>query len=282
MSIGATTTSAPGKIYDVSFFQIFQGDLIRGYGGLDTPQEGRRVLATQLHDAMIYNPKIPNSPTGSTFIASDGSLAAFVPARRALTWQLTDETGKPVVRERLWLTFKAGEVRLCKSCHGITSTSQNGEDEPTNSPEALRYLLQYMKTNGDAPLPTFAPTPNIPTLTPTPYSSNITYKLAIKRTKQSQKKSSYKLTITRNVPQDSSTLSLKLKINKISCSQSLPVNFQGLTKSISFSALYTSKKQKLVLELLKDSKSEKTLKISISNTQKKKRTLEQLCKNVFK
>ena len=38
-------------------------------------------------------------------------MAAFVPARRAMTWQLTDPAGAPVVRERYWLTFQPGEIR---------------------------------------------------------------------------------------------------------------------------------------------------------------------------
>lgn len=37
----------------------------------------------------------------------------------ALSWQLTDPQGTPVARERYWVTFQPGEVRVCTSCHGI-------------------------------------------------------------------------------------------------------------------------------------------------------------------
>lgn len=33
----------------------------------------------------------------------------ILPAGRALTWQLTDQAGDPVVRERYWLTFTQSE-----------------------------------------------------------------------------------------------------------------------------------------------------------------------------
>ena len=44
-------------------------------------------------------------PSGAVRIALDGSFSAVVPARRALSWQLTDPQHKPVVRERYWVTF---------------------------------------------------------------------------------------------------------------------------------------------------------------------------------
>lgn len=67
-------------------------------------------------------------------IAPDGSIAAFVPARRALSWQTTDPAGTPVVRERYWLTFQPGEIRTCFACHGINTTDQANRPAPTNSP----------------------------------------------------------------------------------------------------------------------------------------------------
>jgi hypothetical protein len=72
-------------------------------------------------------------------------MAAFVPARRALTWQLTDTNGGPVVRERFWLTFQPGEIRTCTSCHGVNTRDQANHPAPTNKPEALRTLLQSWK-----------------------------------------------------------------------------------------------------------------------------------------
>jgi hypothetical protein len=74
-------------------------------------------------------------------------MAAFVPARRALTWQLTDPNGSPVVRERFWLTFQPGEIRTCTSCHGLNTRDQAGHAVPTNPPEALRRLLKAWKLN---------------------------------------------------------------------------------------------------------------------------------------
>jgi hypothetical protein len=86
-------------------------------------------------------------------IAADGSIAAFVPARRALSWQLTDANGVPVVRERYWLTMQPGEVRVCGSCHGVNTHDQAGEAPPTNPPLALRQLLTHWQATfggGDA------------------------------------------------------------------------------------------------------------------------------------
>jgi len=34
---------------------------------------------------------------------------------------ITDGAGTPVVRERYWLTFQPGEVRVCAACHGVGS-----------------------------------------------------------------------------------------------------------------------------------------------------------------
>jgi hypothetical protein len=79
-------------------------------------------------------------------LAADGSSAAFVPARRAMAWQLTDPTGEPVVRERNWVTFQPGEIRTCAACHGVNAQAHGGLATPTNKPEALRELLRHWKT----------------------------------------------------------------------------------------------------------------------------------------
>lgn len=140
------TTGAAGKLYDVAHMQFFQGDQIRGKGGTTNPRAGRRVLAQAMHDNNLNNPPNAGGPQGSVKIANDGSMAAFVPARRAMTWQLTDATGTPVVRERYWLTFQPGEIRTCASCHGLNAKDQAGNTVPTNKPEALRQLMRHYKT----------------------------------------------------------------------------------------------------------------------------------------
>jgi hypothetical protein len=64
-----------------------------------------------------------------------------------MSWQLTDAAGTPVVRERYWLTFQPGEVRVCSACHAVNSHDQLGAQAPTNSPEALRALLRTWKAS---------------------------------------------------------------------------------------------------------------------------------------
>ncbi|MFC4160139.1 HzsA-related protein [Chitinimonas lacunae] len=139
---GASVQPKPGKVYDVTHLQFFQADQIRGIGGTAKPRPGRRVLAQPMRDGG-HNPYsgVPHA----TAVAPDGSSAAFVPARRALTWQLTDAAQQPVVRERYWLTFQPGEVRVCASCHGINKTAHGGQTEPQNKPEGLRQLLRMWK-----------------------------------------------------------------------------------------------------------------------------------------
>ncbi|NJM07867.1 hypothetical protein HC891_19255, partial [Candidatus Gracilibacteria bacterium] len=61
---------------------------------------------------------------------------------RALSWQLTDGAGTPVLRERVWVSFQPGEVRVCASCHGLNNASQVDGGEPVNTPEALIELLR--------------------------------------------------------------------------------------------------------------------------------------------
>jgi hypothetical protein len=138
-----------GKLYPIAHLQLFQADQLRGLGGTSTPKPGRRVLAQLLHDpaATAKNPPDPGGPPSSVKIASDGSIAAFVPAHRATSWQTTDGTGTPVVRERYWLTFQPGEVRVCASCHGLNSHDQANETVPTNEPAALHTLLQAWKAS---------------------------------------------------------------------------------------------------------------------------------------
>ena len=120
--------------------QIFQADQIRGYES----HEGRRVLAVPLHDGKSLGGPVAG-PTGSVVLGKDGSMAAFVPARRALTWQLSGPDGAAVVRERNWLSFAPGEIRTCAVCHGLNTHDQAGAKTAENPPEALRSLLQEWK-----------------------------------------------------------------------------------------------------------------------------------------
>jgi hypothetical protein len=143
---GVSSIGAPGTVYDVSHLQIFQADALRGYGPLATPNAGRRLLARPMHGPLLSQDA--GAPAGGVTIASDGSIAAIVPARRALTWQLTDPDGAGVVRERNWISFQAGEIRVCANCHGVNTESQTGDPAPANEPEALHALLQAWSGGG--------------------------------------------------------------------------------------------------------------------------------------
>lgn len=152
---GVKTVGTAGKVYDIAHYQILQGDLVRSYtyGRERSAISGRRV--TPRPSSNDKNPVNGSGPTRSVKVAPDGSTAAFVPARRALTWQTTDESGEPVVRERLWVTMQPGEIRTCSGCHGSNSINQAGQASPTNKPQALRTLLAYWKriTGRGAALP---------------------------------------------------------------------------------------------------------------------------------
>lgn len=149
LRVAGTDTEAiplPGKVYNISSLQFFIGEQIRRYMAYDYLSYGRRVIAQNLSNLPSYNLPNPEGPVGSVRIGSDGSMAAFVPARRALSWQTTNPSGNPIVRERYWLTFQPGEVRVCTSCHGVNSKSQIDTAEPQNTPQALADLLEYWKT----------------------------------------------------------------------------------------------------------------------------------------
>jgi hypothetical protein len=125
---------------EIAYMQFFEGKQLRGY-----TRPGRRVLARPMDS--VENPSDPNAPEGAVRLGDDGSMAAFVPAGRALSWQSTEADGTPVVRERYWLTFGKGEIRTCGNCHGINTTDVFGRTPPTNEPEALRTLLQWWIAN---------------------------------------------------------------------------------------------------------------------------------------
>ena len=139
---GVSTIGAGGTIYDTTFLQFYQADQIRGIGGMQNPESGRRVIAQVLHDEAVDNPPT-TGPAGSVTLASDGSMAALVPAHRAMAWQLLAPDHTPVVRERYWITFQPGEIRVCASCHGLSDVDQAGQTPPQNAPQALAILLRH-------------------------------------------------------------------------------------------------------------------------------------------
>jgi hypothetical protein len=147
---GGTQTTAPGGgfLYDIANMQFFQGDQIRGLGGLSDPREGRRILAQVMHDGptRVANGANPGGPAGSAPIASDGSVALFVPANRALAWHSTAPDGTPVVRERYWITFQPGEIRACDGCHGVNHQNQAGQPAAQNTAQALVALLSRWRS----------------------------------------------------------------------------------------------------------------------------------------
>lgn len=150
LSIPGGTSNIPksGKVYDIDRLQILQGDLTRGYA---TKPSGRRVYVKPMHDSAqqpnveSLNPSVTGAPQGTVKLGADGSMAAFVPAGRALTWQLLSPTNQSVVRERVWVSFAPGEIRTCANCHGLNSQTQNGLTEPLNEPQALHDLLKSWK-----------------------------------------------------------------------------------------------------------------------------------------
>lgn len=159
---GVQSIAKPGTVYDVSYLQIFQADALRGYN-LASPS-GRRLLPRPMHQPGVS--QSPGAPPGGVALASDGSFAALVPAQRALSWQITDDGGVGIVRERNWLSFQSGEIRVCTSCHGINKLSQTGHGEPQNEPQALHDLLSEWKaSNGGGPTATPVATAT-PSMTP--------------------------------------------------------------------------------------------------------------------
>ncbi len=135
------SSSITGRTYPISSFQIFEASMIRAYNF-----PGRRPIAQPIKDLAAVNAPNVNGPVSSVKISPDGSTAAFVPAQRALVWQTTDDSGNPIVRERVWVTFQPGEVRTCTGCHGQNDRNQAGAAIPQTKPEALRDLLRVWKT----------------------------------------------------------------------------------------------------------------------------------------
>lgn len=134
------TTDGQQPSKEIGWMQFFEGRQVRGY----QHRTGRRVIAQPMVDGAY--PEEPGAPPGAVKIGDDGSVAAFVPARRALSWQTTAPDGTPSVRERYWITFQPGEMRSCANCHGVNDTDVFGDPTPENEPEALVDLLRWWKT----------------------------------------------------------------------------------------------------------------------------------------
>lgn len=154
---GPQTLGDGGTIYDIAQMQFFEADQVRGFGTPASPLPGRRTMTRYLNDAQALRFNPPGTVTpGSQAIAADGSVALFVPARRALTWQslspdaatvLAPDTA--VVRERYWIEAQPGEIRACDGCHGVNATNQAGLPPATNTPQALVDLLSWWKLHDD-------------------------------------------------------------------------------------------------------------------------------------
>ena len=127
----------------VRSMQFLQGDYVRGYTNPLWSGSARRVVARPLHEGA--DGMNEGYPLGQTNVANDGSMAMIVPAGRAVTWQSQDSAGEALVRERYWLSFRAGEIRTCTSCHAVNTVDQHGRSPSQNEPRALFYALRDWK-----------------------------------------------------------------------------------------------------------------------------------------
>lgn len=156
----ASGSAGTGFTYNIAHYQILQANQVRGYDNYSNADGGLRPIAQPM--SVPNNPANAGGPAGSVRIANDGSTAAFVPANRALTWQTTDGNGAPIVRERVWVTMQAGEIRTCAGCHGENSLNQAGQPAAINRPEALRQLLLHWLQNKQAMIEKNGAQPLIP------------------------------------------------------------------------------------------------------------------------
>ena len=154
-----TGTGTTGGVYDIAWQRFYQADLKRGYlVGAASPQPGRRIVATPMHDTTVMNVQTAGAPAGSVRIGDDGSVAAIVPAGKAMSWEMlnNDAAKTSQVKERFWVTFQPGEIRTCTNCHGINTADQAGAVAPNNMPAALADLLTYWKSTHPSGVMQFA------------------------------------------------------------------------------------------------------------------------------
>jgi hypothetical protein len=150
---GAASVVQGIRAYDVTHLELYQADQLRGFtAGGNSIRPGRRVIAQELNDAKS---KLANRNTHALPLATDGSVAGFVPAQRAVSWKLSDaaKNMEGIVFERNWITTQPGEIRMCPACHGVNKTDQLNRPSPANLPQALvNALLEWKRS--------FAPTGN--------------------------------------------------------------------------------------------------------------------------
>ncbi len=147
------TDSADAEQYSaIGFLSLFQGDYITTHKAIASgkTQPGRRICAVPQHEVSNTVNDLDGSPAtvskSMVRIYDDGSAAAFLPARRAVTWQTDKGGSQAVVRERYWLCFAPGEIRTCGRCHGENDKGEHFyKAAPTNTATALRGLLNVWK-----------------------------------------------------------------------------------------------------------------------------------------
>ena len=172
--------AADDSVLGIDHLQIFTGRQLRGKddeSNANGVENYRRVLAQPANEILVKDntntprnvnlPAAVGVPAGSVKISTaDGSVAFIVEANRPMAWQTIDSTapGVPVdrtdgiVRERYWIGFQPGEMRMCPACHGglDQDLAQNGKtfaelkalgNKPDTATQALVELLTYYKAN---------------------------------------------------------------------------------------------------------------------------------------
>lgn len=136
----------PGQVYEIAAMQMVQGDQIRGW-----LNEGRRVIGQFMHDpaAAFHNTHAVPGLQGAVPVNSDGSVALYVPTRRALSWQTVGPAPAhtPQVLERYWLTLQPGEIRACDGCHGVNELNQARQPASQQTATAFVELLGRWKAD---------------------------------------------------------------------------------------------------------------------------------------
>ena len=173
-------TGSNADVLAIDHLQIFTGQQLRGTDGdseVGDPENYRRVLAQPAEEihvqdktGTLLNVNVPAAagvpPAAVKIAPDDGSVAFIVAANRATAWQSINSAkpGVPVkrtdgiVRERYWITFQPGEMRMCPACHGglDADVAQNGKtfaelkalgNKADTKTQALVDLLAYFKAN---------------------------------------------------------------------------------------------------------------------------------------